>query len=212
MRLYLSSFDLGNHPEQLVALAPPGARVSVIVNALDNFPRAREEWLGTQRKALESLGFHTEELDLRNFFGSADRLASALSGKGLVWITGGNAFLLRRAMRQSGFDSVARALLASDAIVYAGFSAAVCCASPTLRGIELVDDPSATADTYMIETVWEGLALVEHSIAVHYGSEDAQGEAIERTVAYWKSQNMTYLALRDGEALVVNGAKTEVVR
>jgi len=48
--------------------------------------------------------------------------------RSLIWINGGNAFPLRRAMRQSGFDEVAWALLASDEIVYVGFSAATCCA------------------------------------------------------------------------------------
>jgi dipeptidase E len=150
MRLYLSSFAMGNHPERLAALAPRGTR--------------------------------------------------------------GNAFLLRRAMRQSGFDSVARALVESDEAVYGGFSAAVCCAAPTLRGVDLLDDPSAAPAGYLSETIWEGLGLIDYNVAVHYGSRGTQGEAIERTVAYWKSQNMSYLTLRDGEVLVADRDKVEVVR
>jgi dipeptidase E len=211
VRLYLSSLNLGNHPERLVALAPPRTRAVIIVNALDNFPHERAECLASQHDALEHIGFVSEELDLRNYFGYPERLAPALARSGLIWINGGNTFLLRRAMRQSGFDSAARALLASDEIVYAGFSAAACCAAPTLRGIELVDEPSATAQGYMIETIWEGLGLIDYSIAVHYGSEDGQGTAIERAIEYWKSQNMPYITLRDGEALVVDGDRPEVV-
>ncbi len=203
---------MGDHPERLATLAPTGTRASIVVNALDNFPRAREEWLARQSEALENLGFMPEELDLRNYFGSPERLAPVLAGKGLVWINGGNAFLLRRAMRQSRFDSVARALLESDEIVYAGFSAAVCCAAPTLRGIELVDDPSVAPPGYMRETVWDGLGLIDYNVAVHYGSQDAQGETVERTIAYWKSQGMPYLTLSDGEVLVVDHEKVEVVR
>jgi len=212
MRLYLSSFEMGSHPERLVALASRGTRASIVVNALDNFPYARQEWLARQRETLEALGFVQEELDLRNFFDSPERLASALAGRGLIWINGGNAFLLRRAMRQSGFDSVARALLSSDTIVYAGFSAAVCCAAPTLRGIELVDNPREVPKGYMNDTVWDGLGLIDHSIAVHYGSTGAQGAAIERTITYWQSHNMRYITLRDGEVLVVDGDRAEVVR
>ena len=35
MKLYLSSFRLGDHPQHLVALLPPAARVAVICNAID---------------------------------------------------------------------------------------------------------------------------------------------------------------------------------
>jgi dipeptidase E len=212
MRLYLSSFKIGNHPDRLAALARPGTRARIIVNALDNSPHARKEWLASQSEALKRLGFVPEELDLRKYFAWPERLAPALACSGLIWINGGNAFLLRRAMRQSGFDTVARALLESDEIVYAGFSAAVCCATPTLRGIEIVDDPNAAPPGYMSETVGDGLGLINYNVAVHYGSQDAQGEAIERTIAYWKSQNMPYLTLSDGEVLVVDREKVEVVR
>ena len=76
---------------------------------------------------------------------------------------------------------------------------------PTLRGVEFVDDPTVTAAGYPGEPVWDGLGLIDYNVAVHYGSRGAQGKAIERTVAYWKSQNVPYLPLRDGEVLVVDG-------
>jgi dipeptidase E len=91
MRLYLSSFELGNRPQRLTALVPPGTRTSIVVNALDNFPRAREEWLAHQSESLERLGFIAEELDLRNYFRSPESLGPDLTGKGLIWINGGTA-------------------------------------------------------------------------------------------------------------------------
>ena len=211
MRLYLSSFGLGNRPERLVALVPPRARVKVVVNALDNFPQARDEWLGRERQDLERLGFLPEELDLRDCFGSPSRLERALDGIGLIWITGGNAFLLRRAMRQSGFDGLIHALLSSDRLVYAGFSAAACCAGLTLRGLECVDDPTAVTDRYDRETIWDGLGLIGKAIAVHFQSLSPEGSAIKQTVADWKSRNVPHLTLRDGEALVVSGEHVEAV-
>lgn len=87
----------------------------------------------------------------------------------------------------------------------------MCCAAPTLRGIGLVDDPSAVSPGYMAETVWDGLDLIGYSVAVHYQSKDKQGDAIDRTIAYWQSRNMPYRTLRDGEVLVVDGDATEVV-
>jgi hypothetical protein len=79
MRLYLSSFAMGNHPERLAALAPRGTRASVVVNALDDFPGARQEWLASQSEALERLGFIPEELDLRSYFDSPQRLETDLT-------------------------------------------------------------------------------------------------------------------------------------
>jgi len=94
MRLCLPSFKLGTHPERLVALAPPPARVTIILNALDNFPHAREERLARQSEAFAGLGFLPEELDLRSYFRSPARLRPALEGTGSIWISGGRRTLV----------------------------------------------------------------------------------------------------------------------
>ena len=47
MRLYLSSFDVGDEPAEFVKLAPSG-RVGIIMNALDNRPLARPAWQAAQ--------------------------------------------------------------------------------------------------------------------------------------------------------------------
>jgi hypothetical protein len=141
MRLYLSSFDLGDRPDELVALAGLARRAAIIVNALDNHPAGRAVWLKEQTDKLVGLGFSVVELDLRSFFGAPDKLKRFLSEIDLVWINGGNAFILRRAMKQSGFDMLIKGAVARDEIVYAGFSAAAVIASDSLKGLELVDDP-----------------------------------------------------------------------
>jgi dipeptidase E len=211
MRLYLSSFNTGNCPQRLVSLAGYGTRVALVLNALDNFPRPRAEWLESQTQTLRDLGFVPEELDLRDYFNRHAMLEQSLHDKDLLWINGGNAFVLRRAMRQSGFDSVVPRLLASDRLVYAGFSAAVCCASPSLRGVELVDDPSAVPERYLPSIVWDGLRLIDDHVAVHYKSDHAESIAINKVVAYYETHKMPYRKLRDGEALVVDGIEASLV-
>jgi dipeptidase E len=209
MRLYLSSMDFGAHPERLVSLAGRGARAMIVMNALDNFPDERRHFLAAGKQALENLGFSADELDLRTCFDARGRLAQSLSGVGLVWVNGGNTFLLRRAMDRSGFDSAVRALLERDQLVYGGFSAGVCAIAPSLRGIEFLDDPDEVAEGYSPEPIWEGLGLIEYHVAVHYRT--GEGEPIQRTMRYYREHEMPYVALRDGEVIVVEGGGTELI-
>lgn len=77
MRMYLSSFDLGNASSELAGLAPTG-RTALIMNALDNRPEGRERWRAGQSQKLEALGLTVSDLDLRDFFGAPDRLRERL--------------------------------------------------------------------------------------------------------------------------------------
>ena len=148
MRLYLSSFLLGSDPGAFAAMVSGNTRCGLILNALDNVPDARDRFRLSQTKALEALGLQVEELDLRHFFGSAGRLADVLAGLGALWICGGNAFLLRKAMRQSGFDVVIREMLQNDVIVYAGFSAAAVVTGADLRGLPPTQTSFDTLEAY----------------------------------------------------------------
>jgi hypothetical protein len=56
MRLYLSAFDLGDRPEQLVALTGPGSRAAIIVNALDNNLDVRARFLKEQTEKVIGVG------------------------------------------------------------------------------------------------------------------------------------------------------------
>jgi dipeptidase E len=212
MRLYLSSMVLGDHPEQLVDLAGAGARLAVIMNALDNFPDQRERYFGVSQQEFEALGFGVEELDLRAYFGTPERLAPVLERTDVVWVNGGNTFLLRRAMALSGFDSLVRPLLSADRLVYGGFSAGVCVATPSLRGIEFLDDPLELAEGYPRQPIWEGLGLIDYHVAVHYRPGPPDVEPIQRTVRYFREHGMPYVALRDGEVIVVRGNESELIR
>ena len=60
---------------------------------------------------------------MRAHFGDAQSLKTRLSAYDLVWVMGGNSFVLRRAMRSSGFDTLIRELLEADTIAYGGYAA-----------------------------------------------------------------------------------------
>lgn len=215
MRLYLSSYRLGDRAGSLLALLGSGKRTAIIANALDSIsPTARaiyRDEVHDPHAELGDLGLATEELDLRRYFGQPDALRDKLKGLDLVWVTGGNAFVLRRAMKQSGFDDVIVDMLERDDIVYGGFSAGAVVAAPTLRGIELMDDPAEVPAGYETEPTWEGLGLIDFSIVPHFRSPHPESAAAERAVRHMCSRGMRYRALRDGEVIVWTETRTASV-
>src|ERR1700683_1687427 len=157
MRMYLSSFKLGNQPEELQGLVGPVRRVAIIMNALDNFPEQRALWLDEQISALRDLGFSAIELDLRLHFRRAHDLRSLVGDLNAVWINGGTSFILPRAMEQGGFDLIIKDALARDTLVYAGFSAGAVICYRSMHGLELIDDANDAPTGYDPEIVWQGV-------------------------------------------------------
>lgn len=212
MKLYLSSYRTGNATEELVRMADGNMRAAVINNASDyGTPDKRVEQMQKQIDMLAPLGFSVEEIDLRDYFDKAAELEAKLNGFGLVWLKGGNSFVLKRAIERSGFEAIIKKMLANDTVVYGGYSAGVVVASATMRGIELVDDAVIVPERYSPEFSWDGMALVPWSFAPHYRSNHPESAAIEKVVAYFEEHQMPYRALRDGEVIIVeNGTERTV--
>jgi len=206
MRLYLSSYRIGDRAGSLLALLGGGKRAAIIENALDNIsPAARELYRNEAYdpvSELGSLGIAATPLDLRDNFGDPEGLRTRLSQFDLVWVTGGNAFVLRRAMKQSGFDDVIVDMLDNDEIVYGGFSAGAVVAAPSLEGIHLMDDPDEAPPGYDREIVWDGLGLIDHAIVPHNRSPHPETTSAERAVRNLCGRGLRYRALRDGEVIV----------
>ena len=106
-------------------------------------------------------------------------------------------------MRQSGLDRFLLDNRENKEFVYAGYSAACCVLAPTLRGIDLVDDPLVVPEGYDEDVVWEGLSLIDYCIAPHYMSDHEESIMIEEAVQYFIDNKMLFKALRDGEVIVV---------
>ncbi len=209
MRLYLSSYRFGDHFNALVGMAGLGARAGVISNALDFIPeQARLDYARTIHDPLEDLrraGMHAADLDLRRYFGQPARLEQALGELDLVWAVGGNAFLLRRAMRQSGFDRVIGSLVGEDRLIYGGWSAGAVVAGPSLHGIELMDDPGVVAEGYDSPPVWAGLGLIDLCIVPHVRSDHPEAAAAKQVVALMTQDHVAFQPLSDGEVIIADG-------
>ncbi len=214
MRLYLSSYKFGNFTDELLKLVGNNKKVAVIGNSRDwSQDRERaEKGLREQIQTLNSFGFSAEKLDLKKYFGKKEALKEYLSTFGLVWVLGGNTFVLKRAYEQSGFDLIIKEMLAKDKIVYGGYSAGVVILSPSMKGLEIVDDPNIVPERYAPEFSWDGLGLVDYNIAVHYRSDHPESAAVETEIEYLEKNKIPYKTLRDGEVIVINGNKETIRR
>lgn len=203
MKLYLSSYNLGDNPEKLIELVGTTKKVAVICNASDlKTVEERKEKVKEEFDHLIEIGLLPEELDLRKYFGKQNKLKEKLNEFETVWVKGGNTFVLRRAMAQSGFDILIKEKIEDSNFVYAGYSAGSCVVTPTLKGLEIVDDPIEVPKDYNSEIIWEGLGLVDYSIAPHYKSNHPESIMVDETVKYFVENKMPHKALRDGEVII----------
>jgi dipeptidase E len=200
MRLYLSSYRVGDRPDVLRAMTS-GRTVGVVCNALDHIDAdERAQYVSSNRSELDALGIATTELDLRGFFGDVPRLGRELDRLGAVWVCGGNTFVLRQAMHLSGLDTLLGERIGSS-FVYGGFSAGVCVLAPRLEGLHHVDDASVRPYPGS-ETSWKGLGILDYLVLPHFRSQHPESEAVERDVAYCAEHGIAVRTLRDGQVIV----------
>jgi len=211
MRLFLSSDRLTHLPPSLLDLVGPAAHVAVVANANDAPGVDRREMVASEIALFTSRGCSAHELDLRDHFDAPAGIDRVLEGIDLVWMMGGNAFLLRRALRRSGLDAVLPDLVRAGTVTFGGYSAGAVVAGSTLRGIDLVDDPSEEAVGYGAAVVWAGLGLIDRAVAPHFDSDSPLSDAVGRAVAFHEQTGRPYRTLRDGEALVVTDIRETLV-
>lgn len=211
MKLYLSSFRLGARPSVLRDLVgDSGDRAALVFNALDHYP---ERLRNFEREAadLASLGFESVELDLRRYFSKQGELRSILTTFNLLWVVGGNAFILARAMMQSGFSEAARDLVEEGRLVYAGYSAGACVLAPDLEGVRLMDEPDVVPTDYPPTAEPAALGWVPWRIVPHWRSDHPESASAERAVAFLDARDLPYKALQDGQALTSDGSGFRLV-
>lgn len=206
MRLFLSSYRFGADPDRLLRLVGTPGRVAVIANAADAWGSARDSAVVSDLVPLRRLGFTPEELDLREHVGDPGSLRERLAGFPMVWVRGGNTFVLRAQFARSGADTVITDLLRADALVYAGYSAGACVMAPSLRGLETLDDPAEVEPTCGVPVRWDGLGLVDHAIVPHFrspGYGDDESALIEAVAERYRREGTNYKTLTDDEVIVI---------
>lgn len=213
MRLYLSSFRVGDHPDELLRMAGAGARVAVIANACDGAPPdIRAEAVAGEHDRLGALGLRTEEVDLREFADGRSHLASVIAPYDVLWLRGGNVFTLRHAMRASGLDELVLAGLRADGFVYAGYSAGPCVLAPSLRGLEACDDADEVTRLHGEPPVFDGLGVLDRPFVPHLRSPGhPETELLAEVSAQYAADGVDHWQLRDGQVLVIDGDRQQLL-
>ena len=202
MKFYLSSYKIGKETEKLKELAS-GKKIGFIPNSLDYVePKARQESNEKNMKDLSDLGIDVEMIDLKDYFGERGKLEKKIDGLGGVWIRGGNTFILRQAMKLSGFDDIIKNIDRDD-FLYGGYSAGICVLAPSLKALQIVDKPDIMPYEESKEVIWDGLGILDYIILPHYKSDHPESVDIDKEVEFCKKNNIPFKTLRDGEVIII---------
>ncbi len=143
MVLYLSSYKLGKRTDILKKwIKNNNNKILLIPNARDAKKKSEEEKqnIESDKKSLEDIGFSVTVLDLKDYFNREKELKKYISSQfNAVYVLGGNTFVLRQAMKLSGFDKIIKENKNKN-FLYAGYSAGICVLAKNLNGIERVDE------------------------------------------------------------------------
>jgi dipeptidase E len=187
-------------------MADSNNRVALILNAGDLWgDQAHAYRVIEQTEMFAGSGMDVTDVDLQDYVDQKAGLEQRLRTYGSVWVAGGNTFVLRRAMHDSGFDSIITGMLEDDAIAYGGYSAGICVLAASLKGLHLVDDPAEVEKAFHRAVIWDGLGILPYTPVPHYQSDQMESEMIDKVVSCLKLEGLAYKTLRDGEAIVVDG-------
>lgn len=205
MKFYLSSYKLGSEIAKLKELIPvENKKTAYISNALD-FSDDLERRKNSEQSDIEQLrelDLDVETVDLRDYFNKQSELEKKLAEFGVIWVRGGNLFVLRQAMRFSGFDNILKNLVRKSNILYGGYSAGVCVLAPTLKSMDLIDDPNVKPYGNQSQIIWDGLGIINYSIVPHYKSDHPESKNAEKVIEHMIENKILFKALKDGEVII----------
>jgi len=207
MKFYLSSFGFGRDTGKLKNMLPPGSRFGHVNNSQDVTDISKKIIPKLQQEEIDQLirlGFKAEPLDLRDYFGEENKLREKLFQLNGVWVSGGNTFVLRQAMKLSGFDIIFNELRSRRDFLYAGYSAGICVLCDSLKYIQNVDNPGFFPYTSSKQTIWEGLQVFNYGLLPHYDSDHHESEAVGKDIQDCINNKWLFKALRDGDVIIID--------
>lgn len=205
MKFYLSSYGLGNEVEKFKKLIP-NKKIGYIPNARDHSettPERRKIKNDENIALLGELGLKVETVDLRDYFNKKTELKNKLEELNAIFISGGNVFVLRQAMKLSGLDQILKEFKNKEDFLYSGYSAAGCVLAPSLKAYPIVDDSTDTPYDELKEVIWDGLGLIAFAFMPHYKSNHPESADVDKEIEFCEQNKIPYKAVRDGEVIII---------
>ena len=162
MILYLSSQKFGKETTFLKDwIKKHNKKVLLIFNALDAKGKEKiDNNINEDKSLLEEIGFEVTIIDLKEYFDRASDLIKICQNYSAFCVMGGNVFVLRQAMKYSGFDTFLKDISNRKEYLYIGYSAGSCVLSKELSLLKNVDEP---IDFYNRgEIIYDGIGLIDY--------------------------------------------------
>lgn len=120
MILYISSKQLGTETDFLKNwIKKNDNRILLIANALDAKDKIKiEKNVENDKKILNQIGFDLTVVDLKQYFNNQEKLVKDFSKYKAYCVIGGNVFVLRQAMKLSGFDEYLKSISNDNNYLY----------------------------------------------------------------------------------------------
>ena len=197
MKLYLSSIGIPTPDDLAKLLGVPslsGIPAALIPNAKDALDAPEREAIVTGFvDYMKERGLRANVVDLRGYSDPA-LLKETLKKYRLIWLMGGNTFVLRYELARSGFDAIIQDLL-NNGVVYGGYSAGALVAGTSIAGIEAADDPSEAK-----ELITTGMNLVPYVVMPHVDNEE-----FAEVMPVVRKLYATMIELKDFQAVIFDG-------
>ena len=204
MVLYLSSQKFGNDDSFLKKwIKNYNNRILLIFNALDAKGQDKiDNNVKEDITLLEQIGFEVTVIDLKEYFDKNEELRKLCRKYNSFCVMGGNVFVLRQAMKYSGFDCFLEDIKNDDNYLYIGYSAGSSVLSKKIDVLKLADDP---IDFYNKgEIIYDGIGFIDYVFIPHYKSNYHKAHLIDEIVNTCEKDNVEYKAFTDGNVIIEN--------
>ncbi len=206
MKLFLTSYripDIDRFKEFIEFTED--MKIAIVPNAKDYYAdRARTFKINTMIELFTEYGFkNISVLDLNNHANSKS-VDAELTKHDAIWVSGGNTFCLREAMKKSGFDQVIQKHV-DTGLLFMGDSAGALIPGPSIEGIEECDEPAFAG-----EYITEGLGIIPEYVLPHVGNPEFDpGLDTARELA--KSQGLPIIEITDDQMILYDNDSYEIV-
>jgi|SRR3989338_1494927 len=163
-------------------------KIAFIPNAKD---KHKDKYSLEKYKAFfQNKGFVVKDVDLNAF--KKDELYKELQKHDIIFVAGGNCFVLLEKIRKSGFDKIINKLL-DKGVIYIGQSAGACVMGKSIEPIKLMDNPEISGISD-----YDGLGFVDFVFIPHYKNPKYQKTITEIEKIYDKKFNLEKFTDKEG--------------